>query len=283
MRLATIGAKQRRVSELYTYLAAAYDGQDFPEVYSNGTNVGEFVENVNKYRKEVQKDNAKFDVYLSEIKNLDLEIRALRSIDQGFADKYKVSLQAYQETYASTELSQVNVYLRETGKSQALHLNAAVGYFEKVDEQAKELLDGWERVEDNARRELVVGAILNVVDILTGIGIGGAGAVFLLKGRDLTRPEFTGTRLFWDLGTNGGDVVDLASVALSTYNFYDNINRLGINKKTTDVLDWIQQKVDGITGKGGNFDKLVEKLKAHAKWAEEERENQPPPNPFVPI
>jgi hypothetical protein len=278
-----MGAKQRRVSELYTYLAAAYDGQDFPEVYSNGTNVGEFVENVNQYRIEVQKDNDKFAVYLGEIKQLDLEIRALRSIDQGFADKYKVSLQTYQETYASTELSQMDEYLRATGKSQALHLNAAVGYLEKVDEQAKELLDGWKRVEDNARKELIVGAILNVVDILTGIGIGGAGAVFLLKGRNLTKPEFTATRLFWDLGTNGGDVVDMASVALSTYNFYDNINRLGINKKSTDVLDWIQKKVDGITGKGGNFDILVEKLKDHAKWAEEERENQPPPNPFVPI
>lgn len=278
-----MGTKQRRISVLYTQLAATYDGQDFPEVYSQGSNVGEFVSNVEKYTVELKKDQNKFDTYLNEIHQLELEIGAVRSVDQGFADKYNVSLQEYHETYASTELAQMDEYLRATGKSQALHLNAAVGYMEKVDEQAKELLDGWNRVESNARKDLIVGAVLNVVDILTGIGIGGAGAVFLLKGRDLTKAEFTGTRLFWDLGTNGGDVVDMASVALSTYVVYDNINRLGINKKSNDVLDWLENKVNNITGKGGNYDTLVEKLKKHVEWVKEEEKNQAPPNPFVPV
>jgi hypothetical protein len=276
-----MATQQRRISELYTYLAAAYDGQDFAQVYSHASNVGEFASNVDKFRLEALKDQGKFDTYLTEIKRLQLQMNALRGIDQGLADKYGVSLKEYHETYASTELSQMDEYLRATGKAQALHLNASVGYFEKLDEQAKGLLDGWNRVESNARRDLIVGAIVNAIDIITGIGLGGAGIAFLYKGRDLSKPEFTATRLFWDLGTNGGDAVDMVSVALNTYKFYDNIDRLGINKKSSDVLEWIEKKVNTITGKGGNFDLLVEKLKSHVKWVQEQGENSP--NPFIPV
>jgi hypothetical protein len=278
-----MATQQRRISELYTNLASAYDGQDFSLVYSHTANVGEFAANVNNFRLEALKDKDKFDAYLREIKSLQLQINTLRSVDQGFATKYGVSLKEYHETYAGTELAQMDEYLRATGKSQALHLNATVGYFEKLDQQSKALLDGWERVESNARRELIVGAIVNAIDIISGIGLGGAGIAFLYKGRNISSPEFTATRLFWDLGTNGGDAVDMVSVALDTYNFYSNIDRLGINKKSSDVLEWIEKKVGAITGKGGNFDLLVEKLKAHHSWVKEQEEHRGPPNPFIPI
>jgi hypothetical protein len=272
--------QQRRISELYTYLAAAYDGQDFPEVYSHTANITEFVANVNNFRLEAMKDQEKVDGYLKEIKTLQSQISSLRSIDQGFANKYGVSLKEYQETYAGTELAQMDEYLRATGKAQALHLNAAVGYLEKVDEQAKKMLDGWDRVEKNARTQLILDAVVNAIDIISGIGLAGAGVAFLYKGRDLTKSEFTAPRLFWDLGTNGGDALDLVSVALNTYNVYDNLDRLGITKKSSDVLEWIQKEVNGITGQGGNFDRLVERLKA---WVKDENKDPGDPNPFIPV
>ncbi len=277
-----MAGKQRRISQLYTFLASAYDAQDFPEVYSSGTNVTEFVNHASNFALEVKKDREKFDVYLSEINTLESEIKAFRSIDQAFADKYKVSLKDYQEQYGGPQLAQLDEYLEATGKSQATLLNAQVGYVQSIDAKSKEFLDGWEKVKDNAKKDLIWSSIFSVVDILTGVGIGGAGAVYLVY-RDVSK--MTTARKWWDVGTNGGDVVDLASVAMNTYNYFDKIEQMGINKTAPDVINWITNKVGNITGDNGNFSVLVKKLTEHAKWAkeEDERRSNTPPNPFVPI
>jgi hypothetical protein len=172
-------------------------------------------------------------------------------------------------------------YRQFTGRSQALWLNAQVGYVEKTDAKAKEFLEGWDRVKDNAKRDLIIGSVFSVVEMLTGFGIGGSGAVDLLK---VIRTDAKGMLKSTRWWGNAGDTLDFGSAAINTYQAYETLIKNGI-KDVDGATKWIDDRLTTLTGPSGNFQILIDRLNEHIKWAkeEEERRNSAPPNPFVPI
>ena len=274
--MATLVSKQRAISDAYTFLKVTYDAQDFPDVRAGGTDLQDFISHANSFAKGVWDDRGKFEPELNKIKKLEREIRLYKAIDEKFAKRYGVDLKEHVETYASSYVTKFDEYAKYTGESQALMLDSQVKYMATIDDKAKEFLDGWDKVKQNLKTETDFAAALNVVDVLTGLGIGANGAFHLFT-RDAT--SWTNAKKFWDVGTHGGDVVDMVSVALNTYNFYTHIDKHAINKTPDDVTKWVKDKVTKITGKDGNFALLINRIKDHVEAAK-----KPPtdPNPWVP-
>ena len=276
-RMATLASKQRAISEAYTFLKAAYDAQDFQEVRDGGTDLQDFISHANSFAKGVWDDRAKFEPELNKIKKLEREIRLYKGIDEKFAKRYGVNLNEHLETYGGSYLTKFDEYAKYTGESQALMLDSQVMYIATIDDKAKEFLDGWDKVKKHVKKETAFDAVSNVVDVLTGLGIGSHGAFHLLT-RDTT--GMTLSQKFGGIGASGGDALDMVTVAFSTYNFYNNINKQAINKTPSDVTNWVKNKVTEITGKDGNFQLLINRIKDHIEAAK-----KPPtdPNPFIPF
>jgi hypothetical protein len=274
--MAAMASKQRAISDAYTFLSETYDAQDFPDVRTDGTDLQDFIRHANNFAKGVWDDRAKFEPELNKIKKLEREIRLYKGIDEKFAKRYGVDLKKHVETYASSYVTKFDEYAKYTGESQALMLNSQVKYIATIDDKAKEFLDGWDKVKKNLKTETDFAAALNVVDVLTGLGIGANGAFHLFT-RDAT--SWTNARKFWDTGANGGDALDMVTMAFNTYNFYAYIDKNAINKTPSDVTNWVKDKVTEITGKDGNFQLLINRIKDHVEAAK-----KPPtdPNPWVP-
>ncbi len=193
-----------------------------------------------------------------------------------FAKRYGVNLKEQVEKYGGPYLTRFDEYAKITGEAQALMLNSQVRYIAAVDEQSKTLLDGWDKVKSQAKTEQILNSVWMVADVVSGLGIGAAGA-YSLWTRDAR--TWTNAKKFWDVGTNGGDVLDLVSVAFNTYNFYNSVQKLKINKTPNDINGWVQNQVKKITSKSGNFGLLIDRIRDHVTRAKEPRTD---PNPWVP-
>jgi flagellin-specific chaperone FliS len=258
--LAEDAAKQRRLAELYTFLSAAYDSQDFPEVYASTHNVDEFVKHAMNFATEVKNDREKFNKYLSEIESLNEALKTSRDSMLEFSKKLNINLSDELKNYGGENFSTLNSYLQMTANAQAMTLDKQVKYLVKVDDKSREFMEGWEQVKKNHNNASTI--VLNLVDILTGIGIGGAGLLHLLT-RDVSKMTFA--RKWWDVGTNGGDVVDLTSVALSTYQVYNTLSKEHVPLNTQGAVDWIKNRVNELTGTNGNFQTLVSHINDYTR------------------
>ena len=74
-----MSAKQSQLSDLYSYLSAALDAQDFPEVYSEGTDVDGFLQHARNFTTEVRKDSGKFGDCLLQIDQLQSELKTMQA------------------------------------------------------------------------------------------------------------------------------------------------------------------------------------------------------------
>jgi hypothetical protein len=286
-RLATVAAKQNRITTLYGAIIASTKAQDLPFIYSTGTDVNEYVNHVISFSEAVKQDYADLVKYKSEIQNLELEINALNSVDEGFAKVYGVSLLEQRRSLAPGYITEMEQAIKQTTSAQAELLNAQVVYLDAIDIKAQEMLKGWDGVKSEAKKQLIIGSITAALDILTATGISGSAAYKLYAGDGkilLDKTKRT-TNDWWEiLGLRTGQLGDYVSNWINTGKFLDGLNKYGIKSEQAGY-DFVTNKIEELSGPKSNFQVLIDRLNEHLKWAkeEEDRRNNTPPNPFVPV
>ena len=286
-RVALIAAKQNQITTLYTSLISNINGQDLPAIYTTGTDVNAYVSHAIDFANEVQKDYANLTKYKKQIEDLELEIETINKLDDGLAKRYGVSLLDLREELSSGFMTEARQAIKQTQASQAQFLNANVLYLDAIDKKSKELLVGWDQVKDNAKQQLILGSVMAVLDILTATGISGSAAykLFAGDGKVILNKSTRNINSLWEiLGLRGGQVGDYVQNWVVTGRFLDGLNKYGIDTSQKGY-DHIENKVNELTGPQSNFQILANRLNEHIEYVkkEEERRNNAPPNPFVPV
>ena len=286
-RVSLIASKQHHIATLYTALATTLNGQDLPEIYTTGTDVNAYVNKAIDFANEVHDDYDKLKWYRDQIAKTELEIQTINSLDEGFAKLYGVSLVDQREELASTFMADAREAIKQTQYSQAQMLNSEVLYLDAIDKKSKELLVGWDGVKDAAKKSLIIGSITAALDFITTTGISG-NAVFRLmhdEGPKILKKTDTWVRDMWQaVGFRGGQAVDFVTMSITTGRWLDGLDKNAI-KTSQAGYDFIQKRVNELTGPQSNFQILADRLKEHIEYVkkEEERRNNAPPNPFVPV
>jgi hypothetical protein len=286
-RVSAIASKQAYVTNLYTQMSVALDGQDLPQVLSTGTDVNAYINKAKEFMDETVKDYGKLQWYREQIEKTQLEIEAMNSVDEGFAKLYGVTLVDKREEVASVFMAKWRENLEQTQIAQAHSLNSQILYMEAVDEKSEELLKGWDSVKDAAKKSLIIGAVTAYLDILTSTGISGNAVYRLMndEGQKLLKSSTRTARAMWQAaGFRGGQALDYITMWMTTGKYLDGLNKNAI-KSSQQGYDFLNEKLDKLTGPKSNFQTLADRLKEHLDWAkeEEERRNNTPPNPFVPV
>ena len=282
-RVALIATKQDRIATLYTALSTAINGQDLPEVYSNGTDVNEFIKHAKNFAEEVDNDYRKMQPYKDEIKKLEREIALLNGIDTKFAKRYGVNLVDTREEMASPEMASARQALRNTVQGQGDMANAHVLNLAAIQDKSAEMLKGWDQVKKNAKTADTIGAVMAVIDIITATGISG-NALFRTMHDEgpLMLRETTLKNMMTTIGLRGGQMVDYVTAWTNTSKFLDGLNKHKLNNEG-DAYKYISNKVKELTGKNSNFQKLVDRITDHVNhWNWWEKHKKPDPNPWVP-
>lgn len=286
-RVSAIASKQAYVTNLYTQMSVALDGQDLPQVLSTGTDVNAYINKAKEFMDETVKDYGKLQWYREQIEKTQLEIEAMNSVDEGFAKLYGVTLVDKREEVASVFMAKWRENLEQTQISQAHALNSQILYMEAVDEKSEELLKGWDSVKDAAKKSLIIGAVTAYLDILTSTGISGNAVYRLMndEGQKLLKSSTRTARAMWQAaGFRGGQALDYITMWMTTGKYLDGLNKNAITS-SQQGYDFLNEKLDKLTGPKSNFQTLADRLKEHLDWAneEEERRKNTPPNPFVPV
>lgn len=286
-RVSSIASKQAHIANLYTGMSSALDGQDLPEVLSTGTDVNAYINKATEFMDETVKDYGSMQWYRDEIAKTELEIEAMNSADEGFAKLYGVTLVDQREEAASVFMAKWRENLQQTQISQTHALNSQVLYMEAVDEKSLELLNGWDSVKDAAKKSLIIGAVTAYLDILTSTGISGNAVYRLLndEGKKLLDRTTRTSRAMWQAaGFRGGQAVDYVTMWMTTGQYLDGLNKNAITT-STEGYDFLDEKINKLTGPDSNFQTLSNRLKEHLDWAEEEEERRrnASPSPFVPV
>ena len=281
-RVALISTKQDRIATLYTALSAHTNGQDLPEVYSNGTDVNEFIKHAKNFAFEIQKDYLNSKSYTDEIQKLEREISLINSIDTKLAKRYGVSLVDTREELAAPEMASGRQALLNTQQSQGNAMNAHVLHLDAVEQKSAEMLKGWDQVKKNAKTADIIGGIMAVVDIITATGISGNAAFRTWHDEG---PEFLKNTTLKNgmttIGLRGGQMGDYVSNWTNTGKYLDGLNKHHL-KNEGDAYKYVEDKVRELTGPNSSFQKLVNKINDHVWWWNEQEKNKPDPNPWVP-
>jgi hypothetical protein len=286
-RLATIAAKQNQITALYGALVTTTKGQDLPLVYTTGTNVNEYIKHIMSFADAVKQDYADLIKYKSEIQALELEINALNAVDEGLAKKFGASLLDVRRQSAPGYMTEMEQALLQTARTQVELLNAQVVYLDAIDAKSKEMLNGWDSVKAEAKKELIIGSIAAALNILAQTGKSGMAFYKLYDGdwkvlKDSTKRNVSH---WWEiLGLRPGQIADYVSDWMNAGRFLDGLHRHGITSEQAGY-DFVTGKIEEMSGPNGNFQILTNRLNEHLKWAQEEdeRRGNSSPNPFIPV
>jgi hypothetical protein len=285
-RVSAIASKQAYIANLYSQMAAALDGQDMPAVLDTGTNVNSYISKATEFMEESIKDYGKLQWYRNEIEKAALEIQVMNTLDEKFAKLYGVDLVDTREAAASVSMARWRESLVQTQLGQAQSLNSQILYMEAVEQKSSELLDGWDRVKDAAKKSMIIGAVQVYLDFITQTGISG-NAVYRLMGDEgkkmLNRTSDTWVRAMWQAaGFRGGQAVDYITTWMNIGKYMDGLNRHAVTTSSKGY-EVIQGKIEQLTGPTSNFQKLASRLQEHLTWAKQQERDRSPPNPFIPL
>lgn len=257
-------------------LAAAYVAKDFNYVFDTSS-VASFLPQATTFLQNIPEDISRFQSLAKNVQDIennndknDLTIQLIKNLN-GLSDVDVNNLMPPEL------LGQLKAAQQDYAASTAILADEVTGYIQRLDSQAKVLLQAWDKTKKTEASSNVFGAITVVVDILTGLGIGGNAITQSIakEFKEVTKGGATYDRLWNGIGLRTGQVGDMLQAAFNSGLW---LSRLSGVVSIEGVYD---KSKDADISTANNLKLLLERVK---KYEEEEKWKQDrDPNPFVPI
>jgi hypothetical protein len=257
--------------------AAAYAAKDFNYVFST-ENVGTFLPQAQTFLTDMMSDIQRFNDLQKNVSDISYAILKDQAVLDVAKKLYGFSDADINNLMPPELLGQIKAAQQDYANSLAILTNEVVVYTERIDDQAKTLLNAWDATK-KAEATTQTFAIINlVIDVLTSFGIGGnAVAQTIFKDwKDATKRGARYDRIWNGIGLRSGQVGDALQTALNTGIWLNKLNGV---KTMEEVYDkWKDRDIST----GENLQKLLDRVR---DYEEQERKRQEPsePNPFIPV
>ena len=258
--------------------ASAFAAKDFAYIFDTSS-VATFLPQAIHFLSNIPADLNRFRSLLNNVTSIKSSIIQSETLISVMKGVYKLSDEDINNLIPPETLGEFKAAQMDYAQSVALLADQVVGYTQRLDEQAAILLSAWDATKKTEATSHVFGAITVVIDILTGIGIGGnaiAQSIF----KDLKQALQKGAnydRLWNGIGLRAGQVGDMLQAALNSGVYLSKLGGI----KSFDDIDNVARDAD--ISIGTNLTALLERVKKYQQDEKSRQGEKEPPNPFIPI
>jgi hypothetical protein len=207
-KIGAINSLNEKTGDLRTALIS----QDFPHVQAED-NLSSFSSKAFDFLKELQSDNEELGKYNKEYSDLidqyemEGEVLNVRMNQEGW-DLEKLQSEAPSET------GQLDVAAGTLEKNTTQVLDAAALYNQRVEAKAEEFLAAWDSTKKNQSTKETLAAINGVLDIASGLGIGG-NAITQLTTNQLAKGWEKMADVTNAVTLRGGQIIDMVQAGMN--------------------------------------------------------------------